>query len=220
MVKKHWFVLLTLFFATTLFSSAKGVVTSASNFFVVMPQSEIPYLDMSLKQEMVELYQIKSPMGVKNMFGGRSWISYMDSTRVDVVLSKDMCLLTVCEYEGKRGKKIYAVIKTLFTPIADSRLSFYDDDLQPLDVDRYINVPEFKDFFSKQAKKSVGEVVDKISMLFLKIDIAKDGTMGFTMDDMWLDVLDTDVVAKLRQSMQDGAITYKWNQNRFKRVEN
>ena len=195
---------------------AENISSSIESFFVAMPDEEIEYLNMSLKSEMVELYKFNSPLKVKNLMGGESWISYMDSTRVDVVLSSNKVFMTIYSYEKKRGEKIYAVVKTLYTPVADSDVHFYNDMVERVDADRLFVFPAFKDFFAKTNKKELTKVLDMISMVFYKIDVLKGGDFSISLDDMWLDVLDANISGVLKQTKSPQPLNYIWDGKRFK----
>lgn len=198
---------------------AENVASSIESFFVAMPDEEIEYLNMSLKSEMVELYKYNSPLKVKNLLGGESWISYMDSTRIDVVLSVNKVLMTIYAYEKRRGEKVYAVIKTLYTPITDSNVHFYNDMVVRLDTDKLFVFPDFKNFFVKTDKKELTKVLDKISMVFYRIDVLQDGTFCISLDDMWLDVLDANISGLLQQIKYSHPLSYTWNGKSFKLVK-
>lgn len=198
---------------------AENVASSIESFFVAMPDEEIEYLNMSLKSEMLELYKYNSPLKVKNLLGGESWISYMDSTRIDVVLSANKVFMTIYAYEKRRGEKVYAVIKTLYTPITDSNVHFYNDMVERVDGDKIFVFPDFKDFFAKTDKKELTKVLDKISMVFYKIDVLQDGKFSISLDDMWLDVLDADISDVLKQIKYSHPLSYVWGGKRFKIVK-
>ena len=199
---------------------AEDIDNSAAGFFIAMPDDEIEYLNMSIKNEMVELYKIGNSSKTRNLFSGESWISYMDSTRIDITLAAEKCFMTIKAYEQKRGKIVYAVTKTMYTPIADSDICFYNEKMERLNVDKIFVRPEFKDFFSKTPNKDLREVMDKISMMFLKVDVSQNGDLMVSLNDMWFDVLDRDVSNMLLQLKKDKPLCYSWDGKRFKEVEN
>ena len=199
---------------------AEDIDNSAAGFFIAMPDEEIEYLNMSIKNEMVELYKIGNSSKARNLFSGESWISYMDSTRIDVTLAAEKCFMTIKAYEQKRGKRVFAITKTMYTPIADSDICFYNEKMERLNADKIFTLPKFKDFFSKTKNKDLREVMDKISMMFLKIDISQNGDLKVSLNDMWLDVLDRDVSNKLLQLKKRKPLCYSWDGKRFKEVEN
>lgn len=192
----------------------------AERVFVKMPDSEILYLNMSLKSEMVEFYKHKSSTKVSNLLGGKSWISYMDSSRIDAVLVADKCFLTMRVFERKCGKSVYAIVKTLLTPIADSNIRFYNEDFEIIESDKLFELPKFSDFFVKTKDKKLREVMDKITMVFLKIEISASGNVLVSLDDMWLDVLDKEISNTLLEMKYNAPLCYKWTGKRFKRVVN
>lgn len=52
---------------------------------------------------------------------------------------------------------IVAVVETVSTPYKDSRISFYDTKWQPLDAEKFIEVPTLADFFLPKTPKDVSE---------------------------------------------------------------
>lgn len=205
-------------FSLPSWSSDKGEPVDV--FFVQMPDVEIAYLNMSLKSEMVEFYKHNSSIKVRNLLGGESWISHIDSLQLDAVLVANKCFLTVKALEGKCGKRIYAVIKTVLTPIADSSIRFYDADAMSIDSYKLFNRPKFSDFFAKTKNKELKDVMDKITLMFLDIDVLPNGDLHVTMDDMWLDVLDSNTSKALLQIKHQAPLLYKWTGKRYKRVVN
>ncbi|MBR4120114.1 MAG: DUF3256 family protein [Bacteroidales bacterium] len=199
-------------------SQAKGGEDSIERFFIDMPDEEIEYLDMSLKREMIELYKANSTVKARNLMGGESWISYIDSSRIDIVLATNKCFMTIKQYK-RRNKEIYAVIKTLYTPIADSYLSFYNGDIEQLETSKYFKYPKFSDFFIKTKDKESKGVMDKISMLFYKIDVSTEGDLHISPDDMWLDVLEPKFQQHLSEIRKKNPICYRWDGKKFKQIE-
>ncbi|MBO5720578.1 MAG: DUF3256 family protein [Bacteroidales bacterium] len=198
---------------------AEGVGNSVDKFFVAMPDNEIEYLNMSLKSDMVDLYVRNSSKRVRNLLGGESWISYIDSSQIDVVLADGKCYLTIRAFEKKRGETIFAVVKTLYTPIADSSVKFYDNNCEMINSNKLFELPEFKNFFTKTDNKLLQGVMDRISMMFLKVDVSEGGDLFVSLDDMWLDVLDGGVSALLLDKKIKSPLRYTWSGKRFKMVE-
>ena len=206
--------------AFTICTWAEGRENSLENFFITMPDDEIEYLNMSLKSEMVELYKIGATGKVINLLGGESWITHMDSMRIDIVLANEKCYMTINTIEQKRGKKLYAIVKTIYTPIADSDICFYNEKLEKVDSENIFEYPKFKDFFSETNNKSLNEVMKKISMMFLKVEISENGNLMVTLNDMWLDVLDKEISNTLLQIKRKNPLCYSWSGKRFKLIEN
>lgn len=217
-LKRFAFVAIMLFFVLS--SWGKGENISAGDFFIQMPEEEIPYLNITIKSEMVERYNYSAPTKIRNLLGGNSWVSYMDSSRIDVVLVADKVFLTVKAFDVRCGKRIYAVVKTLYTPIADSNIKFYDEYAELIKDGKLFDLPKFENFFAKTKDKELRVVMDKISMMFLRIDISNEGNLVVSLDDMWLDVLDKDISERLLKLKYKTPIHYKWTGKRFKRVVN
>ena len=198
---------------------AEGLDTSADTFFISLPDEETEYLNMSLKDEMVDKYYCAKGSKTRNLLGGESWITYIDLKRIDVTLAAEKCFMSIKCYDKKRGELVYAVVKTIYTPIADSEIVFYNKSREKLDSNKLIELPKFKDFFGMTSDKELREVMDKISMMFIKVDISEEGDLLFSLNDMWFDVLDSDISAKLLQIKYNAPLRYKWSGKRFKMVE-
>ena len=201
-------------------SWAEESENSVSRFFVAMPDEEIEYLNMSLKNEMVELYKIGTSAKTRNLLGGESWISYIDSTRINITLAEGKCFMTVKQYDQKCGTKIYALVKTMYTPIADNDICFYNERMEKLNSDKIFELPKFKDFFAKTNDKRLCEVMDKIPAIFLKVEVSDNGDFWVSLNDMWFDVLDRDISDMLLQIKKKNPLCYKWTGKRFKVSEN
>jgi len=73
-----------------------------------------------------------------------------------------------------KGDTVIAVIETVFTPVKDSRLSFYDLKWNRLDNSRFITVPTAADFFVAKAPKELrDELLNQLS--FAMINMEFDG---------------------------------------------
>jgi hypothetical protein len=198
---------------------AEGLDTSVDTFFASLSDEETEYLNMSLKEEMVNNYYSANGTKTRNLLGGESWITYADLERIDVTLAAEKCFMSIRCYEKKRGELVYAVVKTMYTPIADSKIVFYNMWRERLDSDKIIDFPKFKDFFAKTSDKELGEVMNKISMMFIKVDISEEGDLLFSLNDMWLDVLNKDISSVLLQTKIKEPLRYRWTGKVFKRVE-
>jgi len=212
------YTLIVLFALICFVSQAKQNEDSIERFFIDMPDEEIEYLDMSLKREMIELYKATSTVKVRNLMGGESWISYIDSSRIDIVLAANKCFMTIKQYK-RRNRVVYTIIRTLHTPIVDSYVSIYSNDIESIEVSKYLKYPKFADFFAKTKNKDLKRSMSKISMLFYKIDVLPNGNISISLNDMWLDVLDDKLKQQLTEIRVKHPLYYKWNGKRFKQIE-
>lgn len=214
-LRRIFFIVLFACFASSVFAER---VEGIRDFFVKMPDEVIPYLNYSLKSDMLDCYTVGNGRKTENLLKGKSWVSYCDSARIDVVLSDGKSLLSVLECERKKGTPIYAVIETIYTPIADSRITFYNSEMELLNGKAIIELPCKGNFFVSLPKSlkgcfDVNEVPE-----FLKVSVSNDGALLFEADPVWYAAFDSDIRKLIEQNLLPKPLMYEWNGKRFKKV--
>ncbi len=214
-IRRIFFIALFTCFASSIFAER---VEGIRDFFVKMPDEVIPYLNYSLKSEMLDCYTDGKGRKTENILKGKSWVSYCDSARIDVVLSDGKSILSVFEYKKKKGTPIYAVIKTIYTPIADSRITFYNSDMELLSCEAIIELPCKGDFLISMPKDLKIYFKTNEVPVFLKVSVSNDGTLLFEADSVWYAAFDFDIRKLIEQNLLTKPLEYMWNGKRFKKV--
>ncbi len=142
---KHWILLILL--------SALGVCSlsaqTMSSLFISMPQHLTVYLDGGIKHDLVALWNDNRKATITNLMNGHSTLK---------VLSKDHFFLQSTESSSLEGKlltvndttQVICLISTVYTPVPDSRITFYTKKWQKLKNTDYFIPPVWNDFLIKK----------------------------------------------------------------------
>lgn len=134
--------LLRLTVAAALIAGATAASSrTAADFFKAAPGPTLPLFDNTMRLIMLEYHAAGATTKTENTLQGNSSISAMsdDMLRIAVSDSSSIDIAVV----PLRGDTAIAVIETVLTPIADSDITFYTKDWQPL---AYPDMPGARDF--------------------------------------------------------------------------
>ena len=133
------FALLTFVFLSAITVSADNI----EEVFVNMPDSIIPYLNMSIRTDMVDKYKSKTHIETKNLLDGESLIIRMADNYIDMQLNK-VTSLSIAQLEKNDSTKILCLVKTYGNPAIESSVGFYTSDWKVI-ADNSFGLPDFSD---------------------------------------------------------------------------
>ena len=107
-----------------LLSVVIGKGQTLRDMWVSMPDTLVPYLDKSMRLSLIDYYDISSKADIKNALDGTS---RLDSLSTDYLSAKlnDSATLQIALLPTSDGDTLACVIKTFYTPEADSDVSIY-----------------------------------------------------------------------------------------------
>lgn len=146
---------------------------SLKDLFLKMPQEVCPVLSEYNRLELVDNQKNNKPMQTRNLLRKISTMKELtdDYTNLAVSSNSEKAIKLLPKNDGT---KIIMVINTVWSDsIADSSLSFYSTDWQPLDAKEFINEPVSAEF----RKISVNPATNTLSILTFQpfvIKLAED----------------------------------------------
>ena len=121
-MRKTFFLLALLL---PLWCSASGA--SVRDAWLSMPDSLSPYLDKNLRQELVELYDLKVKAEVKNLLNGNSVMDSLTTDYLSVKLSPSATLqMQMLPTAG--GDSMICLVRSYYGPAAESEVTLYHKD--------------------------------------------------------------------------------------------
>ena len=135
-------------FALVIYVFLSAITVSADNIeevFVNMPDSIIPYLNMSIRTDMVDKYKSKTHIETKNLLDGESLIIRMADNYIDMQLNK-ATNLSIAQLEKNDSTKILCLVKTYGNPAIESSVGFSPSKLKVPSYHRF----GFPDFFNNK----------------------------------------------------------------------
>jgi len=121
-MRKTFFLLALLL---PLWCSASGA--SVRDAWLSMPDSLSPYLDKNLRQELVELHDLKVKAEVKNLLNGNSVMDSLTTDYLSVQLSPSATLqMQMLPTAG--GDSMICLVRSYYGPAAESEVTLYHKD--------------------------------------------------------------------------------------------
>ena len=184
-----------------------------SYYFISEPDSVFTVIDKSDRMDMVDYYNSGQKMEFDNRLGGKSKIEEMTADYMKVRLSDAAVVEMKMEVTGQ-SDTLLVVVKTVKAPAADSRLSVYNASWTELDVEKYFEMPQMKDFItSSKLEKKLLPLVEfpLISLEFSKtFDIEARTTVG--------DYMIEENFKEIKPYLTD-KLVYRWNGKKFRLVK-
>jgi hypothetical protein len=123
---KYLFIIATLL-ATPLISIN---AQSLRDLWIQMPDSIVAYLDMNMRTEMADFYQMKMKSSSKNMLEGSSAIDSLTSDYAHVQLNSNTTLQI--KKLPTESSFVICLIKTFTAPEPESEISFFNSSWKPI----------------------------------------------------------------------------------------
>lgn len=181
--------------------------------FIGMPDSIMPALTKSERMDFLDYMDSGMKARVRNKLGGESEMTDLSDNSLTVRTSQSG-RLQMALYPRKGGSALICVIKTVTARYEDSRITFYNEDWTPVDVNSLIKLPEFDDYLTKHALKQDSlPDLKKQSLLRLQSATAVDGALEFRYTS--LDYIGEDA-GKYRSWFKPEPLRYIWNGKKFK----
>ena len=128
-------------------SETPDSVFTARYVFEKIYTSDLEILPPSTRLDMLDYWDVDSVYKASNVMQGLSWLENVTPTylkvRVTPVSELEIKVLPV--KKGKIAMTIYTVGDDV--QAQDSQIRFYDENLVPLETDKYLALPHMKDFF-------------------------------------------------------------------------
>ncbi len=200
----------------SLSTGAAGI--EVKDVLATMPDSLIPLISQSGRQDLIDFYESGIPGWTTNRLGGNSRTLMFDKDIVSIMPSSesslDLMLLPL-----KKGGSLVCVIKSvLMDEFKDSHISFYTPQWEPLPAEQFIDLPGFNDFLEPSALKndSVSTLRAMSLLRFVSITPTAGSSCSLEFAYTSFSNLGPDADA-YRHFMKQAPLRYIWNGRRFKK---
>jgi len=198
------------FFACILFAAGAQKI---DGYFAQMPDHLISQLEEAWRKDLIDLYKSGKPAVLENTMSGKSTLLKMtdhylllQSTERSTVELKLLPLIN--------NTSILCMVETVYAPVADSRVSFYTTEWQPLPADE-IFTPVSKNWFRKEdADTTQFEVLLQSEICLMKYHLSDQETT-LTAEFTTPLNLDDESQQIVKPLLKDEPKTYQWKNGRF-----
>lgn len=161
-----------------LMSIHSAMAFSAVDAFTSAPDVVLPLLPKNTRLDMIDYFNSGTSIASKNKLDGEARILSLTDKVLRFTMSE------VSEYQVvvlKYGKEeIIALIETLKTPIADSRISFYNSRWEPIEKSCF-KEPELKTWLTKVGSKKIDDVRAALPFMLVQYEYnSEDNTLTLT----------------------------------------
>ncbi len=185
------------------------------SLFVHMPDSILPTLTASERLDFMDFMDAGMKAGARNKLGGESVMTAFTDNYLSIKTSGSGRMEMILFPYKKRTGNLICIIKTVTARYEDSKLYFYNEDWSPVRTESVIELPEFRDYLTREALSSdTLQAFMKRCLLRLQTVTSVDGGLEFRYTS--LDYIGTDA-DKYRSWIRVAPIRYVWNGKCFKR---
>lgn len=217
MTKKLILILtLILSLSVSMPSAAKSAVgpdtISARRAFVEMPATVLDLLPKSTRLDMLDFFDVDSIYNAVNSLEG---ISSLEAVTPDY-LKVRLTPVSSMQFKVLKNKKGNDIVMTIYTvgggrEAKDSDIRFFDTQLQELNRDKFMKLPELKDFFNipKESKTTMKEINDLIPFATMEFNASpgSDIVTGKLTVGQFLSQEDYDYI----KSLERPQVTLRWD---------
>ena len=205
------FIISILLVCPVIFADAQKI----EEVFIKMPEDKIMHLGDAWRKDLVDLYKSGKSSTLENTMQGQSTLQK---------LTNDYLLLQSTEFSTVELKLlplvnntyVVCMIETVYAPVADSRVSFYTTEWQPLTATG-IYVPVTEDMFLK-GETELSQLglssVQGLDIFLVKYSLSvEDATL--TAEYTTPQYLDEERQNEIKSLLKTNSVIYKWNSGRF-----
>lgn len=171
----------------------------------------IPLLEKTDRLDMIDYYNSGMEVPTDNLLAGKSRITGMDdmSMRIAMTPASDYQLaLLPCGADT-----LVAVINTVRTPGADSRMKVYSRELDKELTQSTFAEPQIKDWLTAQGRKNAADFEQLVPFILVSYDY-DPATLTLTLTNNSGTYLPKETLEKARPYMLD-TLKYRWNGKKF-----
>ena len=185
--------------------------------FVAMPDQNVPQLESAWRKDLIDLYKADKEARLKNTMDGFSSLQK---------LTKDYLLLQVTERSTLEMKLfplvnnsyVVCLIKTVYGPVADSKIEFFTTDWQPLNEADFFT-PVSTDWFIKEEvdRNDVAfiEATSRLDMDLRKYSLSPDSLI-LTVEYTTPQYLSKSDSRQVKQFLKEEPKVYTWEKFHLK----
>ena len=194
----------------------KGIAQKIEEAFIRMPDEMIVQLEEAWRKDLIDLYKSGKSATLENTMLGKSTL---------IKLTDDYLLLQLTKHSTVEMKLlplinntyIICMITTLNAPVADSHVSFYTTEWQPLPSKNLLTAATADWFWKEDVERSSHQLEEAKALMpvfLFKYSLHPDNTTltCIYQTPAWLD---EETRAKVKPLLKETPKTYEWNRSRF-----
>ena len=183
---------------------------SLREMFVNMPTELLPLLKQNDRLDLIDLYDAKMSAPVTNRLDGKSRLKELTGDYLLLSLSASSSM-QIKMLPTQNGDTLLCVVNTVLAEAADSRISFYGKDWQPVDG-KLFDSPAIADFFlPSDSVKEVQELAD-IYLVEFRLSPDDNTLVAEYTQPRYMSKEDSERIKPLLRK-----ISYEWNGISFQR---
>lgn len=188
---------------------------TAEQAFRTAPRKVFPMLTDNSRLDMVDYYHSSNNLGAKNSMGGVSKVTAITPGSLSVTLTEaSNCQVAVLP---AGSDTLIAVITTVTTPSADSKLTVFTSDWSKIVTPKVFTKPSFKDWLSPEGRKHADEAESMIPFLLISYSYdPSDSTL--TLTNNIHEFLSREIYDMVKPYLLN-KIVYQFNGKRFTRLD-
>lgn len=145
---KH--IIMTVVMVACIPASVSARITAA-DVFVNAPVGIFPLLDRNTRLDMIDYFRSGSTTASANRLSGQSRVTRLSDDNIVIELTEaSRCQIAVLPASGDT---VIAFVKTVDTPVPDSRLTFYATDWKEIDKP-FFQEPVLTDWLTREGEKN------------------------------------------------------------------
>ncbi|MDR0796636.1 MAG: DUF3256 family protein [Tannerella sp.] len=203
-------------YITGLIASCLLVVANAQKMedvFIQMPNELIVQLEEAWRKDLVDLYKSGKPAVLENSMLGKSVLKKLTDDYL-LLQSTERSMVELRLLPLVNNTRIICMIQTIFGPVADSRVSFYSSEWQPLPVDGIFTPVNEKWFWKEDAVQTAFEFLSCSDLFLVKYSLS-DEKETLTAEYMTPHYLDDENQQIVKPLLKSDPKTYEWKSGRF-----
>ena len=184
--------------------------------FVKMPDNIIIQLEEAWRKDLVDLFKSGKSATLENTMQGQSTLQkltddylLLQSTENSIVEMKLLPLIN--------NTNIICLIETVFSPVADSRISFYSTEWQLINANELF-IPVTEGWFLKddvdRLSPAFEDAVAKLDIYLVKYSLCSE-SMNLIAEYMTPQYLNKEYREKVLPFLKTGVKTYEWKSGRY-----
>ncbi len=183
------------------------------NVFVQMPDELIVQLEEAWRKDLVGLYKSGKPARLENTMSGQSVLLTLTDQYLKLQLTEH-CFIELRLLPLINNTYIICMVKTVFGPVADSSVSFYTSEWQPLPSEG-IFVPVAATWFRREDldEKALDELIG-LDMFLVRYSLSEEHAT-LTAEYTTPQYLDDDNRQIVEKFLKTEPKMYEWKSGRF-----
>lgn len=186
--------------------------TTVAELFASAPDAVFPLLNRNTRLDMIDYFNSGSATSSRNSLDGQSRVTGIEPDRMTFLLSE----ATECELAllPAANDTVLLMITTVRTPVADSKVTFYNLDWKDMATDKFFTPPLLADWLTADGSRDRDMVEGLVPFMLVSYGFdPKSSTL--TLTNNMRDFLSEDVYSIVSESLKP-TLKYIWDGKKLK----